>query len=332
VVTGLGSVDVLTPREGAQLSIDEAPDLPHVPELPQRGPWAEPAGRLAAVLVDLPLELEVGRWRLASRPGRDLRRAAALLGEDLDAVEEQWAGYEGTAKLQLLGPLSAAAMIELPNGDAAVSDPAALGDLTASLVEGLVAHLADLRRRVEGARWVVQIDERLAAAVIEGSVARPSGWGAHPAVPIGEASTHLRALVDAAHGVDADVALHSCGDPDWALLTETGADAVSVPASVLVPEGGEWTSRLAQWWDDGRAVWVASDRSSSQGTSHGTTLDAIRRLQAVLAVDPDDLEGQLVLTPACAWGSSAQLTAGAAPVGAREYADVRALWRLIADA
>ena len=59
----------------------------------------------------------------------------------------------------MCGPLTLAAVLELRGGEAAVSDPVATADLAASLAEGLVAHLGDLRRRVPGADWVVQLDE-----------------------------------------------------------------------------------------------------------------------------------------------------------------------------
>ena len=55
--------------------LGELPDLPHLPELPAAVPGADLIGRGAALLVDLPVDLQPSGWRLVDRPGRDLRRA-----------------------------------------------------------------------------------------------------------------------------------------------------------------------------------------------------------------------------------------------------------------
>lgn len=58
--------------------------LPHLPELPDRGPGADMIGRTAAMLVELPVHLEPSGWRFADRPGMDMRRAHDLMKWDLD--------------------------------------------------------------------------------------------------------------------------------------------------------------------------------------------------------------------------------------------------------
>ena len=63
------------------------PQLPHLPELPGRGPGADLVGRTAALLVDLHVDMQPSGWRLVDRPGMDERRARAYLGEDLDELE-----------------------------------------------------------------------------------------------------------------------------------------------------------------------------------------------------------------------------------------------------
>ena len=73
------------PLEAAQLIFDEVPDLPFLAELPGRGPGADMIGRTAALLVDIPVEVTPGGWRIADHPGRDMRRARTMLSSDLDA-------------------------------------------------------------------------------------------------------------------------------------------------------------------------------------------------------------------------------------------------------
>ena len=139
--------------EALRLVFGELPDLPHLPELPDRGPGADLTGRTAALLVDLPVELTPSGWRFTARPGRTCARHIGFLSADLDALEEAAGGYAGPLKIQVCGPWTLAATIELIRSqDPALADPGAVADLTASLAEGLAAHVAEVRERVPGAR------------------------------------------------------------------------------------------------------------------------------------------------------------------------------------
>jgi len=92
------------PRDTAAVVVGELPDLPHVAELPERGPGADMVGRAAALLVDLHVDLQPSGWRLVDRPGMDERRARSYLDQDLDQLEEQADGVVGPVKLQVTGP------------------------------------------------------------------------------------------------------------------------------------------------------------------------------------------------------------------------------------
>jgi hypothetical protein len=267
----------------------------------------------------------VDRWRTAPAAGRDLHRARSLLAEDLDAVEEQWGGYEGPAKLQACGPLTATAEIELRSGDALASDVSARTDLTTSLVEGLVAHLAELRRRVPGAIWCVQLDEPRVASVTRGAIERPSGWGTIPAVPQSEALTLLRQVVDAMHGVEVGVNLHCCDpDPDWSLISKSGVDALGLALDRLELGSSDVADHLADWWGRGGDLWCQVqpqspvDPGDASGDSASHTAGHLRRLRSVVGSDPEAFASRLVLTPRCA-------ISGGGPVSAQAYADLRTL-------
>ena len=77
--TGVGSLPGTDPREAAAVVAGELPDLPHLPELPGRGPGADMVGRTAArCCVDLHVDLQPSGWRLVDRPGMDERRARVV--------------------------------------------------------------------------------------------------------------------------------------------------------------------------------------------------------------------------------------------------------------
>jgi hypothetical protein len=77
--TGIGSMPGTDPAEAMRVVAGELPALPHLPELPDRGPGADLTGRTAGLLVDIPVEVTPRGWRIAERPGRDLARVKAML-------------------------------------------------------------------------------------------------------------------------------------------------------------------------------------------------------------------------------------------------------------
>jgi hypothetical protein len=274
------------------------------------------------MLVDLYPALEVGRWQVAQRDSRDARRARSMLHQDLDAVEAVWHGYSGVAKAQLCGPLTMAANLELRSGDVMASDPAALGDLAASLAEGVVQHLKDVATRVPGATWWVQVDEPMLATVTGGGLARPSGWGAVPAMATADAVALLRDIEEAIGSQGAEVVIH-CGEDalDWAVVEQISAAAVSVDLDNLddlasVDGSATWAPRLEAWWASGRRVWFGVEPDDVE-----VAVAALRRVRSVLDVPwPEFLDG-VVLTP----------TGSTGPVSARAYADLRSLMKRLHD-
>ena len=129
-------------------------------------------GRAGALLVDIGIDTVPRGYRIANGRSAVVRRAASLLDEDIDALEEAWekAGLRGgtrTVKVQAPGPITLAAQLELPGGHRAITDPGAVRDLAGSLAEGVVAHRAQLERRLE-TPVVVQFDEPLLPAALEG--------------------------------------------------------------------------------------------------------------------------------------------------------------------
>lgn len=218
-------------RESVKMVLGLLPDLPHLPELPARGPGADLTGRSAGLLVDLYADVQPSGWRFVDRPGRDHRRAKSYLGQDLDALEEFTQGYTGPVKIQVAGPWTLAATIELTYGDKALSDPGACRDLAASLTEGLRLHVADVARRIPGATIVLQLDEPALPGVIAGDVPTASGFGRLRAVDKALVRDTLRDVIEA---VGATTIVHCCapGTP-ITLLRQTGARGVSLDFALL---------------------------------------------------------------------------------------------------
>jgi len=239
VGTGVGSMPGTDEREVAAVVTGELPDLPFLPELPDRGAYAGMIGRAATLLVDLHVDLQPAGWRLVPREGLDERRARATLRHDLDAFSEAADGADRAVKIQVTGPLTLAASVERPRGDRILADHGARRELAESLAEGLAQHTADLADRFPAARVVVQVDEPMVAAAMAGAVPTASGFGRHRALTVEEASASLALASAAIRGAGGIPIVHSCAaDVDVDLLASGGFDGISVDLSTLIrPDG-----------------------------------------------------------------------------------------------
>ena len=164
------------PAEAMRVVAGELPDFPHLPELPDRGPGADLTGRTAALLIEIPVEVTPRGWRLAERPAAPWSGPGTCSPPTWTSWRRLLDGFRGPLKIQLCGPWTLAATLELPRTlNVAIADPGAVADLTASLAEGAAAHVAEVAKRVPGAHLVVQLDEPALAAVAGGEVPTASG-------------------------------------------------------------------------------------------------------------------------------------------------------------
>jgi hypothetical protein len=217
--------------EAQRIVLGELPDLPHLPELPARGPGADMIGRGGALLTELPIELYAGRWRVASRPGHELRVARDFLERDLDAMTEQASEFTGTFKIQVPGPWTLAASLQLPIGGAVLRDQGAARDLAASLADGVAAHVASVRARLPHATILVQVDEPSLPAVLAGRVPSESGYATLRSVDESVARAALSSVFSAA-GVP--VVAHCCApNVPLELLCSAGALGVALDLALV---------------------------------------------------------------------------------------------------
>lgn len=267
--------------EAARIVFGELPDLPHLAELPHRGVGADLIGRAAALLVDLPVEVVPSGYRVAARPGVDHRRAADLLLRDLDAAQdaaEAAGGSRRAVKVQVPGPWTLCASVELGTGHRVLTDPGAVREFTASLLEGLAAHVAEVGQRT-GLPVAVQFDEPSLPAVLRGSVPTPSGYGNVAAVPEPHARDLLGDAIAAAESTSGlPVAVHCCARrPPLTLLREAGAGAVSVDVSQELPTGT--LDEIGEAWEAGTTLLlglVPTDAPARTPELHDVALPALR--------------------------------------------------------
>jgi hypothetical protein len=310
--------------EAAHTVIGELPDLPYLPELPDRGVGADMIGRTAALLVDLAVELVPSGYRVTARPGRDHRRGVDLLRTDLDAFEEaaDSAGVRPPAiKVQAAGPWTLAAEVELRTGHKVLTDSGALREFAASLAEGLRLHAAEVTRRL-GAATVVQLDEPGLPAVLAGGVPTPSGYGTVPAVPDDHAAELLRNVLDA---LPAPRIVHCCAPrPPLALLRSASADVLALDAELLPGAPRATVDALGEAWDSGALVLLGLVPALEPATP--PTLQSLARpaldLVDRLGFDRGLLAQRCLPTPSCGLAGASPAWAPRALMLARELGEV----------
>ncbi len=306
LATGIGSMPGDDFAGAVRIVLDELPDLAHLPELPGRGITAGLTGRGLAVTTGIGVDLQPAGWRLTDASGIDHRRARSLLAQDLDTLEELSQGYAGPFKIQVAGPWTLAATVEKPRGDKVLSDHGARRDLAQALAEGLVGHLADVRRRMPDAtELIVQLDEPALPAVLAAQVPTASGFGRHRSVDPPRASEALEwvtAAVESAGGVPV---VHCCAPGfDIGLVRGAGARGVCVDVDLLDAAAYD---ALGQAVDDGDRVFLGLVPTEESPLDEKSITEKALRLLDMVGLEPSD---RLVVTPSCG-------LAGASPAWAR---------------
>ena len=237
--------------------------VPFLTQLSERGPGADAVGRTAAMLAGMPVELGPHGWKLADHEGMDVRRADALLREDLGALAIAAHGHTGPLALEVVGPWTLAATLWSARGDRVLADAGARREVSEALAEGVRAHVAGVREQLPGlGAVVVQVAEPQLGAVHAGVLPTFSGYSRLRSVSGPDIVEGLRPVVDAVHDAGATAVLH-LGET-WngiAPAVLAGADAVGLDVGSLgSPSLPGWDERawelVARATEKGVALWA----------------------------------------------------------------------------
>ncbi|GAB3545459.1 methionine synthase [Arthrobacter tumbae] len=331
-VTALGDWPGQDPIEAQRIIRGElgSPNLPFLPSLPDRGVGSDEIGRTAALLADLPVDLQPHGWRLVDRPGKDLRRAVSALSTDLNVLADLVGAEERPAdslKVHCQGPLSLAANLHLHHGERALLDHGARRDVRDALIDGVASLLRRAAVASPGAQLTLQLDEPQIDGVLAGTIPTSSGYRTLRAVPEHEAVEAWTLLAEGARKAGATAVVLSFKTAGPVPLLER------VPGvGVAVPVGGvshsEWET-LAELIEAGRTLWAGVRVRRGKPARVQETADALLRPWRGLGLALESL-ASIRLTPADALADDAPDSARRALAHLNQSAD--ALNQAIADA
>jgi hypothetical protein len=286
VVTAVGSLPHVDPREAAELVLELLPDLPAIPSLPRRHPAEGMLGQAAAgvrgveVLPDGGLRVDARRLDPAAPVVTDLDHEAF---GGFRTFLEVAAGRQGPVKWQTTGPVTLGTALVHAGAPVELAYPVAAAAVRARADALAAAVDAALPK----AKQLVVLDE---PALV--GLGRDLPLGADPAADlVSGALARLEAR--------RTTGLHCCGPTDVATLLAAGPAVLSVPATAdLLGFGGT----LATWLEGGGWVaWGAVPTDRPLGTADRTwrALAGLWCELVKLGVDPVRVRMQALLTPAC---------------------------------
>ncbi|MFI5085549.1 MAG: hypothetical protein ACHP7K_06420 [Actinomycetales bacterium] len=274
------------------------PHLPHLVQLPARGLGSDAVGRTAAVLTELPVDMQPFGWRLVDRPGADARRAVSALRSDINVLADVAGAEERQGpelKIQLTGPLTLAASLYLHYGERALLDYGARRDIAESLAAGLGEHISRVREAVPSAVVVLQLDEPEILRVLDGTIPTSSGYRTLRSVAAPEVAWAWSQVTAAARAAGADrvvLALPGAGTAVEQAWT-AGADGVALPADALGT--GDW-EQLAAAVEGGSELWLGVLDPAAAVPQVSRLVERVMRPWRGLGLDNAAL-GTLVVTP-----------------------------------
>lgn len=315
--TGIGTLPHTDPDAAVADITGRLKDMPYWPQLPKLGPLEDMNLQYARALAPLVAADQANR-SLAAHPGLGREEALAALYERLFGPDqasfapapEEAAGYfrfreavraapQGAfpwVKGHVTGPLTFLASVIGGDGKAMLYDDEAAEAVARGLGAAAGAQarqLAELGRPV-----MIFFDEPFLSGY--GSAFTP--LGRDKVVGLLSAS-----LEEARSRAELVTGIHCCGNTEWSLLVEAGADVLNLDSHgfgkhlLLYPEA------LAQLYDRGGAVaWGAVPTVDYNGRETAEELwTGLRGLLEALAArgfDRDVLGRQSLVTPACGMG------------------------------
>ena len=310
---GLGELPGASIIAAADIVAGETGDLRQLPILPARG--VDVVGLTTGILPGINVDAGPRSWVLSTRPQLRTRRIWDRVEADLDQCEQAWGTRIDAVKIQVAGPWTLSASIELSNGHRALTDTGALRDLTESLIAGIQEYSADVRARFDTEVYV-QLDEPLLAQVRDGSLPGTSQFDEIPSINDVDLGERLAGVIE-----PAEVRyLNQTGYPPlWKVAQVAGVETCQVTLDTV--RGSEQYDGMGHALAAGMRVGLGMTRAGDDRDPRHLAVD-IARMWDELGLDRTLLTHAVDVHPRNGLANCTLLDAAAALRTARTVADM----------
>ena len=310
---GLGELPGASIIAAADIVAGETGDLRQLPILPARG--VDVVGLTTGILPGINVDAGPRSWVLSARPQLRTRRMWDRVEADLDQCEQAWGTRIDAVKIQVAGPWTLSASIELSNGHRALTDAGALRDLTESLIAGIQEYSTDVRARFDTEVYV-QLDEPLLAQVREGSLPGTSQFDEIPSINDADLGERLSGVIERAEVRY----LNQTGYPPlWKVAQVAGVETCQVTLDTVC--GSEQYDGMGHALAAGMRVGLGMTRAGDDRDPRHLAVD-VARMWDELGLDRTLLTHAVDVHPCGGLANCTLLDAAAALRTARTVADM----------
>ena len=272
-------------------------------------------GLTTGILPGINVDAGPRSWVLSTRPQLRTRRIWDRVEADLDQCEEAWGTRIDAVKIQVAGPWTLSASIELSNGHRALTDTGALRDLTESLIAGIQEYSADVRARFDTEVYV-QLDEPLLAQVCDGSLPGTSQFDEIPSINDVDLGERLAGVIERAEVRY----LNQTGSPPlWKVAQVAGVETCQVTLDTV--RGSEQYDGMGHALAAGMRVGLGMTRAGDDRDPRHLAVD-VARMWDELGLDRALLTHAVDVHPRGGLADCTLLDAAAALRTARTVADM----------
>ena len=310
---GLGELPGASILAAADIVAGETGDLRQLPILPACG--VDVVGLTTGILPGINVDAGPRSWVLSTRPQLRTRRIWDRVEADLDQCEQAWGTRIDAVKIQVAGPWTLSASIELSNGHRALTDTGALRDLTESLIAGIQEYSADVRARFDTEVYV-QLDEPLLAQVRDGSLPGTSQFDEIPSINDVDLGERLAGVIERAEVRY----LNQTGYPPlWKVAQVAGVETCQVTLDTV--RGSEQYDGMGHALAAGMRVGLGMTRAGDDRDPRHLAVD-VARMWDELGLDRTLLTHAVDVHPCGGLANCTLLDAAAALRTARTVADM----------
>ena len=310
---GLGELPGASIIAAADIVAGETGDLRQLPILPARG--VDVVGLTTGILPGINVDAGPRSWVLSARPQLRTRRMWDRVEADLDQCEQAWGTRIDAVKIQVAGPWTLSASIELSNGHRALTDAGALRDLTESLIAGIQEYSADVRARFDTEVYV-QLDEPLLAQVRDGSLPGTSQFDEISSINDADLGERLAGVIERAEVCY----LNQTGYPPlWKVAQVAGVETCQVTLDTV--RGSEQYDGMGHALAAGMRVGLGMTRAGDDRDPCHLAVD-VARMSDELGLDRTLLTHAVDVHPRGGLANCTLLDAAAALRTARMVADM----------